>query len=228
MVDIFEICKDLPPGSGTIVDNMIIAMSKINSPIYKKILCTISGGEDSDIVLDICTKLDEGEKIDYVNFDTGLEYEATKNHLRYLEKKYKIQIKTHKAELPIPTACRKYGQPFLSKEVSEKIYRLQKHGFKWEDKSFSELYREYPKCKAALRWWCNDYGENSKFNISRWKYLKEFMVAHPPSEFDLMISAKCCDFAKKNVLHNAIIGGGYDLCISGVRKYEGGGKTVCV
>ena len=40
-------------------------------------------------------------------------------------------------------------------QVSEWIERLQRHNFQWEDKSFDELYKEYPKCKVALQWWCN-------------------------------------------------------------------------
>ena len=115
-------------------------------------------------MLDICTKCDKDNKIEYVWFDTGLEYQATKDHLKYLEEKYGIKIKPYKAIKPIPLSCKKYGQPFLSKQVSEYIKRLQGHNFKWEDKSFEELYQEYPKCKAALLWWCNKKECNS-FNL---------------------------------------------------------------
>lgn len=33
---------------------------KINSPLYEKIVCSISGGSDSDIMLDICYRCDKG------------------------------------------------------------------------------------------------------------------------------------------------------------------------
>ncbi|MBO7672424.1 phosphoadenosine phosphosulfate reductase family protein, partial [bacterium] len=69
------------------------ATSIINSIKYKSIICSISGGSDSDIILDICTKVDKNKKIKYVWFNTGLEYQATKDHLTYLEKKYDIEIK---------------------------------------------------------------------------------------------------------------------------------------
>lgn len=217
-----EILKTCPLDE-IIGNNLVIAYSKINNSSYKKIVCTVSGGYDSDIVVDICVKCDRDKKIEYVWFDTGLEYEATKEHLRELEEKYGIKIKTKKAKKPIPVTCKKEGVPFLSKNVSEFIERLQRNNFKWEDRSFEELYKEYPKCKAALRWWCNEWGEGSSFNISRHKYLKEYMIDNPP--FDVKISPKCCKGAKKDVLHNAISEGEYDLNITGMRKAEGGARS---
>ena len=76
----------------TIAESLIIAWSKMNSPKYEKIVCSISGGSDSDVMLDIVFKCDKENKVDYVWFDTGLEYQATKDHLAFLEKKYGIEI----------------------------------------------------------------------------------------------------------------------------------------
>ena len=44
---------DACPRNQIIGDNLIRAWSKINSPKYKKIVCSISGGSDSDVMLDI-------------------------------------------------------------------------------------------------------------------------------------------------------------------------------
>ena len=66
------------PVNQTIGDNLIKAWSKINSDKYKKEVCTISGGSDSDVMLDICWRCDKDNKVEYVWFDTGLEYQATK------------------------------------------------------------------------------------------------------------------------------------------------------
>lgn len=221
-MELFEIIEAVPKDE-IIGDNMVIAYSKINNPLYKKIICTVSGGYDSDIVVDICTKCDKDKKIEYVWFNTGLEYQATKDHIKELEKKYGIEIKERKPKKAIPTACREYGLPFLSKKISEYIARLQRHGFKWEDKTFEQLYKEYPRCKAALRWWCNKWGEGSQFNISRHKYLKEYMIDNPPT--DIQISAECCTYGKKDILHAAIKEGKYDLNITGMRKSEGGARS---
>ena len=65
-------------------------------------LCSISGGSDSDIVLDVIQNVDEKKKVHYFWIDTGLEYRATKEHLDYLEKKYDITIERIKACKPIP------------------------------------------------------------------------------------------------------------------------------
>ena len=184
-----------------------------------KPLVAVSGGSDSDIMLDLLHNLDIDKKIVYVWCDTGLEYEATKRHLKELEEKYNIQIIPLKAKVPIPMAVRKYGVPFLSKQVSEYIMRLQKHNFQWEDEPFDVLYAKYPKCKGALRWWCNDFGENSKFNIAYNTYLKEFMIQNPP---DFPISSKCCYFAKKSPVNSYVLSNGFDLTCTGVRKAERG------
>lgn len=77
----------------TIHDNVVRAYNKINSPLYKKIVCSVSGGADSDVMLDILHKVDKDHKVEYVWFDTGIEYQATKEHLKYLEDKYGIEIK---------------------------------------------------------------------------------------------------------------------------------------
>ena len=42
-------------------------------------LCSISGGSDSDIVLDVIHNVDEKKKVRYFWIDTGLEYCATKD-----------------------------------------------------------------------------------------------------------------------------------------------------
>lgn len=212
---------DSCPKNQIIGDNLVRAWSKINSTKYEKIVCKISGGADSDIMLDLCYLCDKDKKISYVWFDTGLEYEATKEHLKYLESKYGIVIEPFKAIKPIPTACKLYGQPFISKRVSDYMHRLQHHNFKWENKSFEELYKEYPKCKTALKWWCNSHVSNS-FNISQNKWLKEFLIQTPPT---FSISDKCCSYAKKKVGDKLIKEGDYDLDIIGVRKAEGGTRA---
>lgn len=74
----------------TIFDSFVITNNKLNNPNYEKVMVSVSGGSDSDILLDLCAKLDESKKCTYVFFDTGLEYQATKEHLKYLEDKYGI------------------------------------------------------------------------------------------------------------------------------------------
>lgn len=208
------------PENLEIINSWLVTDNKLNRS--RKVMCAISGGSDSDIVMHLCATLDKHGKVTYVFFDTGLEFQATKDHIKDLEKKYGIEIIIRKAVKPIPTACRQYGVPFLSKQVSEMISRLQHHNFKWKDKPFEELYKEYPKCKVALRWWCNDWGEGSKFNINYNTWLKEFMIANPPT---FKISNKCCYYAKKLVAKKFKEEHDFDLSITGVRKAEGGARS---
>lgn len=136
--------------------------------MYPKIMVSVSGGADSDIVLDLVERIGYPlSEVHYAFFDTGLEFAATKRHLEYLEQKYGITIERYRAKIPVPLGVKKYGVPFLSKKISNNIHRLQKHGFKWEDKPFEELYAEYPRCKSALRWWCNQWGR--KVQIEHFK-----------------------------------------------------------
>lgn len=204
-----------------IIDSFSKAHSVICSGRYERILCAVSGGSDSDIVVDIITRFDKDGIVEYAYFDTGLEYKATKEHLGYLERKYDIQIMRIKAKYPVPLACKMVGQPFLSKLTSEYMMRLQLHGFKWEDKPYEELIKEYPDCQSALSWWCDrkDKDKPSMFNIKRNKYLKEFIISNPPT---FKISPKCCELAKKKV--SSDIDADYGLKIIGVRKYEGGAR----
>lgn len=178
-------------------------------------------GSDSDIMLDICVKCDINKKIDYVWFDTGLEYQATKDHIKYLENRYGINIKTYKALKPIPVSCKEHGQPFISKYVSEMIMRLQRHNFKFEDKEYEELVCEYPNCKSALGWWCNKKIGRA-FNIQQNKGLKDFLMLYPPN---FSVSNACCNYAKKKVSDRIIKDYGYELNIVGIRKAEGGARS---
>lgn len=206
------------PDNKTIIDNIIKAWTHINDGKYKKIVCSISGGSDSDVMLDICWRCDKDNKIEYVWYDTGLEYQATKDHLNVLEKKYGIKIIREKAVKSIPYSCQNLGQPFINKRASDYMQRLQRNGFQWEDEDFDVLYKRYPHCKSALEWWCNSY-QSDAFNIRRNKWLKEFLVENPPK---FNISNKCCDYAKKKVIKTLIKNNKYDLNIYGIRKAEGG------
>lgn len=116
-MDLFDLLQqnDFLPKNETIVNNFIKAYAIINRPQYKTIFCFISGGSDSDIMLDIVFKADVNKKVTYVWFDTGLEFAATKSHITYLEKKYNINILKERAIKPIPVCTKEYGQPFYLK-----------------------------------------------------------------------------------------------------------------
>lgn len=211
-------------GNYTILDGYAKAYNALRSPFT--VLCSVSGGSDSDLVVDIIHHEDEFHKTVYYWIDTGLEFQATKEHLDYLEQKYDIEIIRIKPDKPIPSCVKEYGVPFLSKYVSEQMMRLQRHGFKWEDEPLEVLMERYPNCKTALQWWCNAYytPENgikqmSRFSINRNRFLKEFIMQNPP---DFPISNKCCEYSKKKPAKKLIKEYDADLEVTGIRKAEGG------
>ena len=206
-------------------DNIKNALQKAYSicGMYNNIGVSISGGADSDIMLDLLLKVAPKEKFTFYFFDTGIEYEATKRHLDYLEKRYNIVIERHKAIVPVPLGCKMYGLPFISKYVSQMIGRLQEHNFDWKDGTFEEMVEKYPKCKGALNWFNNNNKtnkpESSQFNIFRYPYLREFLIDNPPP---FKISDKCCSGAKKDNAHKLEKEKNFDLNCIGIRKAEGG------
>lgn len=84
--------------------------------LHNNIMVSISGGADSDIVLDLVIRVAKDANISldrfrFVFFNTGIEYQATLNHLDDLEAKYGIKIERHKAIVPVPIGCKKYVAP---------------------------------------------------------------------------------------------------------------------
>ena len=189
---------------------------------HKNIACSISGGADSDIMLDIVSRLDSDKKVHYVFFDTGIEMRATLKHLDYLEDRYGIKIERVKPKISLGAAVKKVGYPFFSKNISEYIGRLQKHNFDWSDRTYEELIKEFPKCKVALKWWCNKWEEGSSFNIKKAPFLKEFMIKNPPT---IKISNKCCNCGKKEPANTYRKKNSIELTLIGIRKAEGGARA---
>jgi 3'-phosphoadenosine 5'-phosphosulfate sulfotransferase (PAPS reductase)/FAD synthetase len=163
-------------------------------------------------------------EIAYIFFDTGLEFHATKQHLCELEKKYDIIINRRRAKVTVAAACRKYGVPFISKDASEFISRLQTHSFDWNDSPDEATTEKYGRCKSALDWYFNSRQAStvtgkSKYGINKYRLLKEFIQSNPPN-FD--ISDKCCNYAKKAVARDFEKECEPDLIVNGMRRAEGG------
>ena len=154
MVD--EAVLNAAPENELIRNTMKKADLLLNS--YKNPVCSVSGGSDSDVMLDLLERVRGNRKVTYVFFDTGIEYRATLRHLDDLEAKYGIEIVRRKAKKPVPVGCKEYGVPFFSKEISQKISYLQAHGFQWENESFEVLNERYTGCKAGLKWWTDENG----------------------------------------------------------------------
>lgn len=139
---------------------------------------------------------------------------ATKEHVKEVSKKYGVEIKEVKPKINIVQATRQNGIPFVSKIMSSGLSEWQKKGVplsvadeynKAVDKAAKrlELKERYPKCESVLNFLCccNSSGEsrpNIQLVINSSKYMLDFIKECPP---DFKISAKCCDYCKKQIAH---------------------------
>ncbi|GHU96884.1 hypothetical protein FACS1894208_12000 [Clostridia bacterium] len=222
----FNALLDAAPRNLRIFDYLMVTRNKLQQ--HRRIAVSYSGGSDSDIILDLIelVKPENCGEIKYVFFDTGLEWDATLRHVENTERKYGIKIDRRKAKVSIPAACAKYGIPFISKDVSDKVSRLQRHGFDWNETPDGATVEKYGKCKSSMDWYFDKLGISkagrSRFNISTYKLLREFIQSTAP---DFTISEKCCLYAKKNVAHEFNAEYNPDLCINGMRQAEGGRRV---
>lgn len=203
-------------------------------------ICSYSGGADSDILLDVIEqtrKIFNLPPVKYVFFNTGLEMEATKRHVKEVAKKYGVEIAECRPKVNIVNATRLHGIPFVSKIMSAGLSEWQKKGVplsvaeeydQAEDKAAkrAELRERYPNCESVLNFLCccNSAGEprpNIQLVINSSKYMRDFISEFPP---DFAVSAKCCDYCKKQLAHR--VQKGYEMIITGERRAEGGMRSV--
>ena len=202
--------------------------------------CAYSGGADSDIMIDLIErtrKLFNLPPIKYVFFNTGLEMKATKDHVKATAEKYGVEITEYRPKVNIVQATRQHGVPFVSKIMSMGLSEWQKKGVplsiadeydQAEDKiaKRAELKARYPKCESVINFLCccNSKGEprpNIQIVINSSRYMRDFIGECPP---DFKISAKCCDYCKKQLAHR--VQKDYDMIITGERRDEGGMRSV--
>ena len=207
---------------------------------HPKAICSYSGGADSDIMIDLVERtraLFELPPVQYVFFDTGLEMRATREHVKATAEKYGVDIMTAKPKINIVKAARTCGIPFVSKIMSSGLEQWQKKGVplsiadeyeQAEDKAAKrkELKERYPNCEQVINFLCccNAAGEprpHIQLVINSSRYMRDFIAEYPP---DFQISAKCCDYCKKQLAHR--VQKGYELIITGERRDEGGMRSV--
>ena len=145
-------------------------------------MCSYSGGSDSDIMLhmiETARRIFSLPPVKYYFFETGLEMEATRRHVRETAELYGVEIQIVRPKKNIVQATREYGQPFVSKIMSAGLEAVQKKNIplsvadeydQAEDKAAKrkELKSRYPGCEQAINFLCccNSAGERDR--ISSW------------------------------------------------------------
>lgn len=206
--------------------------------------CSYSGGSDSDILLDLienARKLFGLPPIKYVFFNTGLEMEATKEHVKAQTEKYGIEIETVRPKKSIVTACREKGIPIFSKIASQRFEAWQRSNFpitavdEYEEaadkpKKFRELKERYDISGDVMSFLLSanfKTGEpavkQSQTFINSIPYLVDFLHDNP---LDFKVSAKCCGTCKKQPAHE--VNKHFEMAITGEREAEGGARAAYV
>ena len=228
---------DFPPPAKFEAIKSIIAKRLIEHP---KAICSYSGGSDSDILLHLVEQVRATfnlPAVAYCFFNTGLEMDATKRHVKEAATAYGVEISEYRPRKPIVTVAREYGQPFISKIVSAGLEGIQKKNIPLSiaeeyqaatDKKGirEELRRRYPKCESQINFLCccNSKGEprpNIQLVINSSKYLLDFILENP---IPFHVSDICCEICKKQVAHR--VQKDYEMVITGERRDEGGVRSV--
>lgn len=207
---------------------------------YPNAICAYSGGSDSDIMLHLIEsvrKMFNLPPVQYCFFNTGLEMEAIKRHVRDMESLYGVTITECRPKKNIVQATREYGIPFVSKIMSAGLEGVQKKNIpltiadeyeEAEDKPAKrvELKERYPKSESTINFLCgcNSYGEprpDIQLVINSSKYMLDFIKENP---IPFKVSNKCCGCCKKDLAHS--VQKGFDMVITGERRDEGGMRSV--
>lgn len=136
---------------------------------------SFSGGKDSTVLLDIARQM---YNISAVYVDTGLEYLQVKKFAKSFD-----DVITLKPAMRFDEVIKKYGYPFISKEVSQCLYEAKK-GLGTDKYTYRLL-----KLKGQA---LDKNGNKSIYNIEKYE---------PLLYVDFNISSKCCDVMKKAPLH---------------------------
>lgn len=192
-------------------------------------MCSYSGGSDSDIMLHMIESVRtifNLPPIKYFFFETGLEMDATRRHVREQAERYGVEICTVRPKKNIVQATKEYGQPFVSKIMSAGLEGVQKKGIPLsihdeynnaEDKAAKrrELKERYPGCETTINFLCccNSKGEprpDIQLVINSSKYMLDFIKENP---IPFRVSNRCCDTCKKQPAH--AVEKQFDMVITG-------------
>lgn len=215
----------------------IIARRLVEHP---NAICSYSGGSDSDIMLHMIEQVRKTfdlPPVKYCFFNTGLEMDAIKRHVKESEEQYGVEITEYRPKENIVLATRHYGQPFVSKIMSAGLEGVQNKNIplsihdeyaEAEDKAAkrAELKQRYPGCETTINFLCccNSKGEprpEIQLVINSSKYMLDFIKENP---IPFKVSSKCCDVCKKRLAH--AIQKDFDMVITGERRAEGGMRSV--
>lgn len=141
-----------------------------------QVYVSFSGGKDSTVLKHIVDSMYSDVPAVFVN--TGLEYPEIQRFVREVKAGkwdcFNSDVEILRPEMRFDEVIRKYGYPVASKSISKKVSDARK-GFPYAMKYFDNTAVDH-------------FGNISKFNCPKWK----FLIDAP-----FPVSNKCCDVMKK-------------------------------
>jgi len=161
---------------------------------------SFSGGKDSTVLHYLIDEALPGNKIPRVFFNTGIEYKLVLSFVTEMAKNdERFVIKTVGKD--IRKTLDNVGYPFKSKLHSKKLFEYRKG---------------YP-CKSVQGYFRKT---EEKYTLS----CPEKLLYQTEKDFTLKISDKCCYEFKKYPAQNYEKESGRRVCMTGMRKEEGGNR----
>ena len=144
----------------------------INEYGEDRVYISFSGGKDSTVLLDIVRQDHPG--VPAVFIDTGLEYPEIRDFVRRHE-----NVTWLKPEMNFRSVIQTYGYPFISNEISKKVYECRS--------AESRGHESYAR-KQFQGTYVSKNGKTNFYPITKWSFL---------TDAPFMISSECCAVMKK-------------------------------
>lgn len=154
---------------------ILVTQTRIMEWYFKfkgQVYVSFSGGKDSTVLLNIARKCFPDIEAVFVN--TGLEYPEIQAFAKSFN-----NVTVLRPQMRFDEVIRKYGYPFISKEVSQQVYETHQKPTGWASNKFNK--------DSA---YCQKYGD--RFCLEKWK---------PLLSVDFNISHICCKAMKKKPVH---------------------------
>ncbi|WDS60550.1 PAPS reductase [Bacillus phage BC-6] len=177
-----------------------------------QIYLSFSGGKDSTVVAELIKMAKLPTDIPFVFANTGIELNATLEHVKNFDYPNVVLVKPRKPAVKI---WKEDGRPIKSKLKSEALGTYQKH---LDDPFGTSRSRQLISGEAEKGG--EKLGKKTMYGLAK----KDFHLLHPDLEYK--IANKCCHYMKKMPFKDFAKDNNMNGTFTGVRSNEGGVRKV--